>query len=91
MRFIIRYSCLSHIGKRRSKNQDNVLFAGQYLEANTKSFFLPSLAEYAVGRPILFGIFDGLGGEERGEFASYLAAREAAAFPIGRQTAKSLF
>lgn len=36
--------------------------------------------------PVLFGIFDGMGGEEHGEIASYIAAREATTLSISNNS-----
>ena len=76
MRYEIHYSCISNIGKIRKVNQDNFICDGQYLSENNQPAF-PLSGKLPTKRPVLFGIFDGMGGEECGEVASLIAAEEA--------------
>ena len=84
MNYKISFSCISHIGNVRSKNQDNFICDGQYLEFDNPKMDLPLSGDVLSKKPTLFGIFDGMGGEECGEIASYIAAKEAAATPLGK-------
>lgn len=84
MNYKISFSCISHIGNVRSKNQDNFICDGQYMEFDNPKMDLPISGDVISKKPTLFGIFDGMGGEECGEIASYIAAKEAAATPLGK-------
>lgn len=84
MNYKISFSCISHIGNVRSKNQDNFICDGQYMEFDNAEMDLPISGDVISKKPTLFGIFDGMGGEECGEIASYIAAKEAAATSLGK-------
>ncbi len=76
----IRYCCLSHVGKLRPVNQDNFICDGQFLDQGKDSSFI-SLKGVADNRQKpLFGVFDGMGGEYRGEVAAAIAAKNARDF-----------
>lgn len=83
MKYTICYSCSSHIGKYRSMNQDNFICDGMYMDDNDGTFDFPLTGKASCDRPILLGVFDGLGGEERGEIASLIAAKCASQIVIG--------
>ena len=76
----INYSCASDIGLIRKTNQDNLACNGVYrrIECLKERFSLVGNAPLSGFH--LFGVFDGMGGEERGETASFLSAKEAAEF-----------
>ncbi len=78
MRYNISYSCISHIGKIRSINQDNFICEGRYLADGKEDIRFPLYGNVTSASPVLFGIFDGMGGEECGEIASFIAAKTAA-------------
>ena len=84
MHYSILYSCVSHIGNIRSINQDNFICDGRYMETNDENLTFPLCGIKSSHDPSLFGIFDGMGGEECGEVASYIAAKNAAAIEIGK-------
>ena len=75
MHYEISYSCVSHIGKIRSRNQDNFICDKQYMNSDATGVTFPLNGCVSSTNPTLFGIFDGLGGEECGEIASYIAAQ----------------
>lgn len=78
MEYQISYSCISHIGRRRRMNQDNFLCGGRYARPEQAKNVQSSMnGEVNSSQNALFGVFDGMGGEERGEMASYLAAKAA--------------
>ncbi len=93
MNYEIPYTCISHTGLCRPNNQDNFICGERCRELEEIEFLCrpeeerqegPPAAEPFVvtgrltsGRPSMLGIFDGLGGEECGEIAALLAAREA--------------
>lgn len=73
----IDYVCTTDIGRVRSVNQDNYICNGRFAPSDGtegKAFFTGSAL---LGKPMLFGVFDGVGGEERGELAAYIAALSA--------------
>ena len=71
----IRYLCASHVGKVRRVNQDNYICALSYMKDHARPPAFPIEGTVPQG---LFGVFDGMGGEERGETAALLAAQTAA-------------
>ena len=73
-------ACISDKGKRRPENEDNFYFDGEYLDAEsmgTESCITlkKRLKDYA-----LLAVFDGMGGGDYGEVASYEAAAAASEF-----------
>lgn len=72
----ITYACVSDKGNIRVNNQDNFLCDGRFMEYENDTTQFPLYGQSEKGN-MLFGVFDGLGGEEHGEIASYLTAREA--------------
>lgn len=74
----IRYAYFSHIGKLRRINQDNYLCQGNYHTLNTPALVAPVTGSVRISHNPVFGVFDGLGGEEKGEVAAFLAAKAAA-------------
>lgn len=103
MSYAIPYTCISHIGRCRRMNQDNFICAGQYMDLGDEyglatwdpaSDPLPDPCVVKSGltsdEPALLGIFDGMGGEECGEMAALLAAKEAAGTPLGGDLEETL-
>lgn len=62
----------SDIGRIRKKNEDNFIFHGMYNEKAEKH--IEHRKKTGLTEPILYGIFDGMGGEAYGEVASRLMA-----------------
>lgn len=90
MRYIIHYACLSHIGCIRSNNQDNFICDGQYMDENGRRVEFPLQGIKKTKENAVFGIFDGMGGEECGEVAAYIAAKNAAEINVGEDAAADL-
>lgn len=82
MHYEIVYSCISHIGNVRKINQDNFICNGTYMETEDPEIGFPINGMVSTKGLTLFGIFDGMGGEECGEIASYISAKEASTIPI---------
>lgn len=80
MKYTVHYECVSHIGHIRKINQDNFLCNNEFLPANEENAYYTASGACPVRDALLFGVFDGMGGEECGEVASYLAAKNAASF-----------
>ena len=59
-------------GRIRAQNEDNFIFAGQMNETGASR--LEFWRELEMTQPVVFGIFDGMGGEAYGERASFLMA-----------------
>lgn len=70
-------SCLK--GNIREKNEDNFYFAGEYLESDSDGLKEPISKAIelmdACKNGHLFAVFDGMGGGQHGEIASYEAAK----------------
>ena len=79
MHYEIRYACRSHIGRVRSINQDNYICNGLYMNPEEGEVTFPLSGTVTTAATTLFGVFDGMGGEECGEVASLIASQEAAA------------
>ena len=73
---MMRYSlaCLSDVGLLRKHNEDNFVFFGNVLPIKHQSSSVYT-AEIASNESFAVGIFDGMGGEADGEYASYSAAK----------------
>lgn len=84
MQYKISYWCVSHIGNIRKMNQDNFICDGHFMEVNDENIKFPLSGVRVSKDGSLFGIFDGMGGEECGEIASYIAAKDAADLQIGK-------
>lgn len=76
MPFILQAACLSHIGSRRGNNEDNFYFNGICMEEQHTGTHDPLLMEKQLLEDTLLGVFDGMGGENYGEQASFAAAVE---------------
>ena len=90
MHYKIHYSCLSHIGNVRSINQDNFICDGRYLDTNDTDIRFPLCGTKISDDMSVFGIFDGMGGEECGEIASYIASKNACDIKIGKDATADL-
>ncbi|MDO5549225.1 MAG: serine/threonine-protein phosphatase [Eubacteriales bacterium] len=77
MAYQIHAAGFSCRGLVRAKNEDNLYFNGQYLPVYHEDSMLFHCSLDAR-REAIFAIFDGLGGEQAGEVASYLAAQKLA-------------
>lgn len=90
MEYNISYSCISHKGKLRTINQDNFICNGDYIKIDDFEIEYPLIGAVSSKTPTFFGVFDGLGGEERGEIASYIAAKTASTIEIGKDIISDL-
>ncbi len=77
MSFTIDYAYGSNKGCVRQNNEDNLFINGFYLPEVHESLPVCS-GSISSESPSFFGIFDGMGGEQAGETASYIACRELA-------------
>ena len=74
MAYSIEYAALCHKGSVRTQNQDNLWCANVYLESENDGMPEMLTGTADVSTFPAFAIFDGLGGEQQGEMAAYLAA-----------------
>ena len=86
----ISYVCVSHTGNFRRRNQDNFYCVREMMPQENTGTPVPIRGSIFAGKKPLFGVFDGLGGEEKGETAAFLAAREAANLTAGRHPQAAL-
>lgn len=90
MYYNIHFACVSHIGNIRSINQDNFICDGSYMEINDEKIVFPLCGKKYSDDNAVFGIFDGMGGEECGEVASYIASKAASSLVIGNDAVSDL-
>ncbi len=76
MRYIIQAACGCHTGKVRSNNEDNFFFDDRCLERENDGLKHPVCIEEPLKNGFCVAIFDGMGGEKFGEYASFAAARQ---------------
>ena len=69
-------ACGCHTGKIRTRNEDNLYFAGKCLEETHQGLKYPVAMDESLNRDVLVAVFDGMGGENFGHTASYAAARQ---------------
>ena len=73
-------ACSSHTGKRRKNNEDNFFFGGQYMSYRNQGLGSVLQKSFSLRKNRFFAVFDGMGGGEYGEIASYMAAKAAAEY-----------
>lgn len=73
MLFQISAACGCSIGRIRSNNEDNFYFDGKSLTEENTGLSGYIVKKVYLEKEVLFGVFDGMGGEEYGEKASYAA------------------
>jgi len=69
-------ACGCNIGKIRKNNEDNFYFAGRCLESENSGLRNPVCYDEPLKHGFCVAVFDGMGGENFGEIASYTAARQ---------------
>ena len=74
MKFILDAACLCSTGKVRKNNEDNFFFDGRCMEADNNGLRHPVTMTRALRRELCVAVFDGMGGEQFGELASFAAA-----------------
>lgn len=67
-------ACLCNMGRVRGNNEDNFYFDGRTMPLDHTSLDKPLLQDVSTSPFAAFGVFDGMGGEENGEVASFVAA-----------------
>ncbi len=74
MKYSLTYRCVCHKGLRRKINQDNFLCERKYKDEDCfDETFIEGRAN--PSNACVFAVFDGMGGEEKGEVAAQIAAK----------------
>ena len=74
MAFILEAACMCSKGNVRSSNEDNFFFDGRCLEVENNGLKHPVTMAETLQHEICVAVFDGMGGENYGEQASFVAA-----------------
>lgn len=74
MSYTLSAACICHTGKIRRNNEDNFYFYGRCLEADNDGLKTPVSTEEPLRYGTCVAVFDGMGGENFGEDASFAAA-----------------
>ncbi|MBR6321786.1 MAG: serine/threonine-protein phosphatase [Lachnospiraceae bacterium] len=74
MAFILEAACLCLTGKVRKTNEDNFFFDGRCLQENNEGLKHPVVMEQKLRQEVCMAVFDGMGGMNYGEAASFAAA-----------------
>lgn len=75
MFFTIYAACMCNKGKIRGNNEDNFFFNGRYLPEKNQGIPKPLWMEQRTTSRVYLAVYDGMGGENFGEIASYTAAK----------------
>ena len=73
-RYLIDAACFSDKGKVRGINEDNFYFNGKYLPESNNGLKRVLSEETELKDSLFFAVFDGMGGGDYGEIASYTSA-----------------
>ena len=76
MRLFIDAACGCNIGKIRRNNEDNFFFDDKCLELDNQGLRNTACFSDALKNGLCLAVFDGMGGENFGEVASFTAARQ---------------
>ncbi len=74
MEFTLEAACLCNTGRVRKNNEDNFYFDGRCLEAENNGLKHPIAMNCPLQKDVFVAVFDGMGGENFGEYASFAAA-----------------
>ena len=75
MSWTIEAVCGCNTGKIRRNNEDNFFVDGKCLNVENDGLKAPAYTEIPVKGGVMVAVFDGMGGENFGEIASYTAAQ----------------
>lgn len=73
-------ACGCHQGKRRKNNEDNFYFDGTFMDSDNHGLSEILEKKCAADSGSFFCVFDGMGGGDYGEVASYTAAKSSKTF-----------
>ena len=74
MAYKLDAACLCNTGRVRKNNEDNFYFDGKRMEAENNGLPNPLVMTKNINQGVCVAVFDGMGGENFGEFASFAAA-----------------
>ncbi len=74
MAFTVNAACGSFIGMGRSNNEDNFYFNKKHLPVPNKGMKNPLKYKTTTEDPVVFAVFDGMGGECKGEDAARISS-----------------
>ncbi len=83
-------ACICHMGYVRGNNEDNFYYCGQYESLEHYSMKEPYADKADTAERRVYGVFDGMGGEQAGEIASYAAVEAVSEYPINDLTKQGL-
>lgn len=83
MAYLIQAACLCNMGRVRRNNEDNFFFDGEYLPEINEGIRAPLLMEQSTSERVYLAVYDGMGGENYGETASFTAAKASAGQKTG--------
>ena len=81
------FSACSHIGNVRENNEDNLYVPGRVIPYENADAVFTVTGE--THTPCVFAVCDGMGGQEHGEYASYIAASGLAELEVAIKTSPS--
>ena len=87
----IEYYFASHVGKCRKANQDNFYCNGARMHHVNRGTGGVRKGSVDCSEKPIFAVFDGMGGEEQGEMAAYLAAKEMEEFSFDQGMDQGFF
>ena len=76
MVYIFNAACGCNMGKIRRNNEDNFFFDGRCLEELNTGLKHPVTMDCKLDKEVFVAVFDGMGGENFGETASFTAAEQ---------------
>ena len=85
MSFTIKAACVSHPGRVRFNNEDNFNLHGAFLAVDNKGTAESLFKEADSSQGLFVAIYDGMGGENYGELASFAAAEASSGFRISSE------
>lgn len=88
MGFVVEAACGCNKGKIRKNNEDNFYFGGKCLEVENDGLKKPAYIDTPVKRGLCYAVFDGIGGENYGEIASFAAAQQ---MQLAKRTLRDFF
>lgn len=74
MAVLLEAACLCSVGRVRKNNEDNLYFDGRCLPEANRGLKHPISCVFTLQKEVCAAVFDGMGGENFGESASFAAA-----------------